>query len=113
LNNTIREKGVSTEPPPSENFSYEITQWKIFDAYMKDTQEVDAKATEKKGAKKPDQDNSQDLGQETSLYSSSFKRCLKIMERMVVQNDQKEQYHDYKYYWNTGETMDTQKNEGH
>lgn len=51
--------------------------------------------------------------QETSLYSTSFKRCLKIMERMVVQNDQKDKYHDYKYYWTQGEKGESIKNEGH
>ena len=35
------------------------------------------------------------------------------MERMVVQNDQKEKYHDYKYYWNQGESLPFNKNEGH
>jgi dynein intermediate chain 1 len=29
----IREKGVSTEPPPSENYGGSITQWEIFDSY--------------------------------------------------------------------------------
>jgi dynein intermediate chain 1 len=35
------------------------------------------------------------------------------MERMVVQNDQKEKYHDYKYYWNQGDALPFNKNEGH
>jgi hypothetical protein len=51
--------------------------------------------------------------QTSGLYSTSFKKQLKIMERMVVQNDQKEQYYDYKYYWSNGETFDAMKNEGH
>lgn len=32
----IRERGVSTEPPPSDTIRGEITQWEIFDAYMAD-----------------------------------------------------------------------------
>ena len=36
---------------------------------------------------------------ESTLYSNSFKRSSKIMERMVVQNDHDEKYADYKYYW--------------
>jgi len=35
------------------------------------------------------------------------------MERTVVQNDQKDKYHDYKYYWTQGEVTETSKNEGH
>ena len=54
-------------------------------------------------------DDSQDI----SLYSTSFKRCLKIMERMVVQNDEKDRYHDYKYYWTTENTQEHSKTEGH
>jgi dynein intermediate chain 1 len=34
------------------------------------------------------------------------------MERTVVHNDQKEKYHDYKYYWTTGDNPETSKNEG-
>jgi len=45
-----------------------------------------------------------------SLYSTSFRRCLKVMERMTVQNEQQERYHDYKYFW-TGETVDLAKSE--
>ena len=96
-NNIVREKGVSTEPPPSDKFEYEITQWEIFDSYMNDMGKGNAK--EGKG--------------ETSLYSVTFKRCLKIMERMVVQNEQKDKYYDYKYYWAQGEKGDAMKNEGH
>ena len=35
------------------------------------------------------------------------------MERTVVQNDQKDKYHDYKYYWTQGEVTETSKNEGY
>lgn len=34
INPIIRERGESTEPPPSDNISGKITQWEIFDAYM-------------------------------------------------------------------------------
>jgi dynein intermediate chain 1 len=40
MNNIIREKGVSTEPPPSDKFEYEITQWEMFDAYIADLTKV-------------------------------------------------------------------------
>jgi len=35
------------------------------------------------------------------------------MERMVVQNDQEEKYHDYRYYWSDGENVEAGKSEGH
>ena len=38
------------------------------------------------------------VNQEDPLYSSSMKRQLKIMERMIVQNAEEVQFEDYKYY---------------
>lgn len=69
----IRERGVSTEPPPSDTIRGQITQWEIFDAYM-------AEFEKEKDEKKPKQEQDHD----NSLYKPSFKRCLKIMERTVV-----------------------------
>lgn len=37
------------------------------------------------------------------MESSSFKRCMKIMERMVKQNEGDGKYNNYKYYWQEGE----------
>ena len=37
------------------------------------------------------------------MESSSFRRCMKIMERMVKQNEEDRKYNDYKYYWQEGE----------
>ena len=36
----IKEKAVSTEPPPSDTIRGDITQWEIFDAYMLDIDQV-------------------------------------------------------------------------
>ncbi|CAD8183512.1 unnamed protein product [Paramecium octaurelia] len=96
----IRERGVSTEPPPSDTLKGQITQWEIFDAYIQN------KAKEESQKKK-------DHTSDNTVYKPSFKRCLKIMERTVVHNDQKEKYNDYKYYWSQGEVVETSKNEGH
>lgn len=35
------------------------------------------------------------------------------MERMVVQNEQEEMYHDYRYYWDEGDNLEAGKPEGH
>lgn len=40
---------------------------------------------------------------EDPLYSTSMKRALKIMERMIVQNADEEKFEDYKYYEDTTE----------
>jgi len=50
---------------------------------------------------------------DNSLYSSSFKKCLKIMERMVVQNEQDDKFQDYKYYWSQADAVETEKIEGY
>ena len=68
------------------------------------------KEFQKKSEKKPASEH--DTKQETSLYSTSFKRCLKIMDRMVVNNDQAVRYHDYKYYFTGPENQDIGKTEG-
>ena len=36
FNNTLRSRGVATEPPPVVQFASTVTQWDIFDAYMSD-----------------------------------------------------------------------------
>jgi len=101
LNEPIKERGVSTQPPPSRHYNVEINQSEIFDTYMVEFA--------KEGRTDVPQPEKQD-GATYSLYSASFKRCLKVMERMTVQNEQQERYHDYKYFW-TGETADLAKSE--
>ena len=76
----IRERGVSTVKPPLVNYTMSVNQSYIYDLYVKDKHEKEKKET-----------NSaiKDMGKDgQSLYSPSFKRCLKIMERMIVQNEQ-------------------------
>lgn len=41
----------------------------------------------------------QNSRKENSIYSRSFQRCLKIMERMIVQNNEQQRFHDYKYMY--------------
>ena len=36
FNNPLRERGVSTEPPPVITFGATLTQWEIYDFYMTD-----------------------------------------------------------------------------
>jgi len=44
---------------------------------------------------------------EDPLYSTSMKRALRIMERMIVQNADKDKYEDYKYYEDTTEDKES------
>jgi dynein intermediate chain 1 len=44
---------------------------------------------------------------EDPLYSTSMKRALKIMERMIVQNADEEKFEDYKYYEDTTEDIES------
>ena len=83
-NAPLRERGVKTNPPQCSKFSRETTQWQIFDAYMeqyKKDKEEDARDNQRGRSKEVKQ---QQTVKEDPLYSTSMKRCLKIMERMIV-----------------------------
>ena len=87
FNLPLREKGIKTDPPHMTVLSIETTQWMIFDAYMNQYEEMMRQEAEeankgKKGTEKPQQQVQQ--VKEDPLYSASMKRCLKIMERMIV-----------------------------
>lgn len=38
-----------------------------------------------------------------SLYSASFRRCLRVMERMIIQNENQDKFFDYKYLFSGAE----------
>lgn len=100
----IRERGVSTVKPPLVNYTMSVNQSYIYDLYVKDKHEKEKKET-----------NSaiKDMGKDgQSLYSPSFKRCLKIMERMIVQNEQQQYYKDYKYMFSEKEVEEGQTKDG-
>lgn len=110
FNLPLREKGMKTDPPQMSRFSLETTQWQIFDKYMEEYQRMiraELEEQQKKGKKK-DKKNQQQVQQvrEDPLYSQSMKRCLKIMERMIVQSADYDKFNDYKYYHETTEGTD-------
>ena len=109
FNNPIRHKGYKTDPPVCTPFAVETTQWMIFDAYMQayeDNLRLEAEENAKnKKEKKQAQVQQQHV--EDPLYSTSMKRALKIMERMIVQNADDEKFNDYKYYEDTTEDKAT------
>lgn len=77
---------MKTNPPVCSTFSMETTQWMIFDKYMQayeDMQRQELEENQKsKKDKKPVQVQQQHV--EDPLYSTSMKRALRIMERMIV-----------------------------
>jgi len=102
----LREKGMKTAPPETSVYSVETTQWMIFDAFMRDFEE-DQRVQAEEAAKSKGKDKKpapvQQVHLEDPLYSTSMKKCLKIMERMIVQNAEDEKFEDYKYYEDTTE----------
>lgn len=96
----VKEKGVSTIKPQLKNFSGEVNQSWIYDLYIEEhardeRENVKDKQKKQESAVSDVKDpNKQKSG---SIYSVSFKKCLKIMERMIVQNEEEEKYSDYKY----------------
>lgn len=92
----VRERGAATVPPSSEDIRGEVTQWDIWDTYIEDFK---SEANDEKGEKAPPAKKSESSGR----YSNSFKRCMKIMERTIRQNEEDSKYRDYKYYWEEGE----------
>lgn len=99
-NPVLRERGWSTEPPPTTGFSGTVTQWEIFDQYMRDIEAQKDKEKEDKKAAKVSYEEEKEKKKSDSdpLYSESMKLSIKIMERMVNQNAENEVYHDFKYW---------------
>jgi dynein intermediate chain 1, axonemal len=101
MTHPIKEIGISTEPPPTWSFSGTVTQWDIYDNYMADIiakkkHEKEEKAKEQKKPKKKTGKKSSN-GWEDVLYSDELCYALKIMERMVNQNDLQQYYSTFKY----------------
>lgn len=97
-NAVLREKGWTTEPPPTTGFSGTVTQHEIFDTYMKEI-EATAQREQKQKEKHPTEEETAKRRQECDpLYSESMKLSIKVMERMVNHNAENDVYHDFKYW---------------
>ena len=100
----LKERGISTKRPQLKNFSETVTLSWIYDLYLNDWEKNHKEHDEDKGKKKgagasteADAGASKSTNKSGSIYSTSFKRCMKIMERMIVQNEEADKYSDYKY----------------
>eukprot|EP00418_Pyrodinium_bahamense_P036554 CAMPEP_0179189578 /NCGR_PEP_ID=MMETSP0796-20121207/94113_1 /TAXON_ID=73915 /ORGANISM="Pyrodinium bahamense, Strain pbaha01" /LENGTH=268 /DNA_ID=CAMNT_0020893715 /DNA_START=24 /DNA_END=827 /DNA_ORIENTATION=+ len=47
-NSILRERGWTTEPPPTTGFSGTVTQWEIFDAYLQEIEQAKEREREEK-----------------------------------------------------------------
>ena len=97
----IQERAVSTAKPNLVNYTMSVNQSWAYDLYVKDKMEKD---------KAKDQGNKEQAKSGQALYTPEFKRCLKIMERMIVQNEQQQYYRDYKYMFNDKDADVSKKN---
>jgi len=80
----------------------------VFDAYMRTYEDIQRADLEEQAKQKGKDKNKAQVVQvqvEDPLYSTSMKRALKIMERMLVQNAEHEKFNDYKYYKDTTDDM--------
>lgn len=109
FNNPLRDREVSTEPPPTTEFAANVTHWDIFDAYVDDLEkQLNAKKDkDSKPRKSADGDDEKDVVASSSgpskivdVFSTheGLASALKTMERMVNQNAEHELFQEYKYF---------------
>jgi len=100
-NAVLRDKGWTTEPPPTTGFQGTVTQWDIYDHYMHEHAVAKEKEKEDKNKTKRSYEEETEKKKKSDsdpTYSESMKLSIKIMERMVNQNAENEVYHDFKYW---------------
>mmetsp|Transcript_17419 Transcript_17419/g.31401 ORF Transcript_17419/g.31401 Transcript_17419/m.31401 type:complete len:668 (+) Transcript_17419:74-2077(+) len=97
-NPVLRDRGWSTEPPPTTGFCETVTQWEIFDQYQREIEASKEKEDKQKGKPLFEEEKEKKKSESDPLYSESMKLSIKIMERMVNQNAENEVYHDFKYW---------------
>jgi len=109
FNNSLRSRGVATQPPPVVQFFATVTQWDIYDSYMQDLknqqlEEENSKNAEKRkssagGGASAVEEGGQKKGKEDDMvHSQKMSNALKILERMVNQNAEDEIFQDFKYW---------------
>lgn len=106
FNNTLRSRGVATEPPPVVQFFSTVTQWDIFDAYMQDFKkqinddEVTKNAEKRKlaGQTSSSEDPGRSSKEDDMVHSVKMNKALSIVERMVNQNAEDEIFQDFKFW---------------
>jgi dynein intermediate chain 1 len=108
FNNTLRSRGVATEPPPVVQFFATVTQWEIYDAYMLDYKkqlqedEIAKNVEKRKGGlatnAAPIEEPPKNSKVDDMVHSQKMNSALKTLERMVNQNAEDEIFQDFKYW---------------
>ena len=99
----VKMVGGKTKPPPPQEANDEVSRAEIFDAFVNLYEAEQAKkAEEEKKADKSDNTvvvvEKKKAIQDDVLHSVEMKRALKIMERVMIQNQYFPIYSDYKYW---------------
>lgn len=89
LNPVIRHRGVSTKPPPSRDCNSTVSLCVVNDKYRESLESTRAKSFEGDDKKKPKQD---------PVYSQEMRRAVRVMERILNQNLDRETFHDLKFF---------------
>jgi len=99
-NEVQRTRTIATIPPQCKEFADVVTQWCVYDSYLKDIQAAEAAKQTNKEKKSftLDLDAKKKPSESDPIYSDAMKLSIKLMERMVNQNAENEIYHDFKYW---------------
>jgi dynein intermediate chain 1, axonemal len=104
FNNTLKSRGVATEPPPSVLFYATVTQWDIYDSYINDLkkslqdEEVLKYADKRRSLTHQDETQTKLSKDDDMVHSQKMNNALKILERMVNHNAEDEIFQDFKYW---------------
>ncbi|XP_024085896.1 dynein intermediate chain 2, ciliary isoform X2 [Cimex lectularius] len=99
----VRDGSTQTVPPPTATMSGQVTQWRIFDYYQKDYENLIAQKEKDRmvktvvGKKDEDARKTVTLSSDES-YNYRLSQATKIMERMVNQNTFEEIAFDCQFY---------------
>jgi len=105
FNNALRCCGVKTEPPPVAQYSETVSQYQIYDSYVKDY-EISLLGDYNDRKKKIlnfDDSTCNPLEQDAkigkdALHTKNMERSLKVLERLANQNAQDDVFQDFKYW---------------
>ena len=98
-----RELKVSTIRPHLQNFTYEVSLYWIWEQYftywdkfVREEEVVSKRPVARDPFDRPEIVKVVAPPPLPSIYQKTFKKCLKVMERMISQNEELEKYDDYK-----------------
>lgn len=110
FNNPQRNKLMVTEPAPTCQLVEQVSAHNIFDTYLADIERKILAASldqQKKKKKKSGEEDTEDDGKEETVEvfdSPDFARAMKMMERMINNNSEAEDFNYFKYYEDKNES---------